>query len=210
MKYTVIIEKGPTSYGAYLPDLPGCVAAGDTRDEVISLITEAVADHLEVMFEHGETVPGPTSSAIEVEVPAPGVAEEAVIVGHTTQLPASWISLTDFHTKLGASPPLAARFSGSQDQPIVLWKDFLVGVADWLVRRGVLTPGKCPVMLGTSRYMVHSEPVHSNGADFKSPRQLSNGLFLETHQSAVNIVDRTRRLIELLGEDPSGVYLKVV
>ena len=71
MKYTVIIEKGPTSYGAYLPDLPGCVAAGYTRDEVISLITEAVADHLEVMFEHGETVPGPTSSAIEVEVPVP-------------------------------------------------------------------------------------------------------------------------------------------
>ena len=82
MKYTVIIEKGPTSYGAYLPDLPGCVAAGYTRDEVISLITEAVADHLEVMFEHGETVPGPTSSAIEVEVPVPGVAEEAAIQGN--------------------------------------------------------------------------------------------------------------------------------
>ena len=57
MKYTVIIEKGPTSYGAYLPDLPGCVAAGDTREEVISLITEAVAEHVEVMVEHGETVP---------------------------------------------------------------------------------------------------------------------------------------------------------
>ena len=42
MKYTVIIEKGPTSYGAYIPDLPGCVAAGDTREEVVSLITGAV------------------------------------------------------------------------------------------------------------------------------------------------------------------------
>ena len=81
MKYTVIIEKGPTSYGAYLPDLPGCVAAGDTREEVISLITEAVAEHVEVMAEHGETVPGPTSSAIEVEVPVPGVVEEPVIGG---------------------------------------------------------------------------------------------------------------------------------
>ena len=49
MKYTVIIEKGPTSYGAYIPDLPGCVAAGDTREEVISLVTAAVADHVELM-----------------------------------------------------------------------------------------------------------------------------------------------------------------
>ena len=54
---------------------------GDTREEVISLITEAVAEHVEVMVEHGETVPGPTSSAIEVEVPVPGVVEEAVIGG---------------------------------------------------------------------------------------------------------------------------------
>ncbi len=77
MKYTVIIEKGPTSYGAYIPDLPGCVAAGDTREEVISLVTAAVADHVELMAEHGETIPEPTSSAIEVDVPVPGVVEEA-------------------------------------------------------------------------------------------------------------------------------------
>ena len=64
LKYTVIIEKGPTSYGAYIPDLPGCVAAGDTREEVISLVT-AAADHVELMAEHGETIPEPASSAIE-------------------------------------------------------------------------------------------------------------------------------------------------
>ena len=59
MKYTVIIEKGPTIYGAYIPDLPGCVAAGDIREEVISLVTAAVADHVDLMSEHGETIPEP-------------------------------------------------------------------------------------------------------------------------------------------------------
>jgi predicted RNase H-like HicB family nuclease len=76
MKYTVIIEKGPTNYGAYIPDLPGCVAVADTREEVISLIREAVIFHMEGMVEDGETIPEPTSAAIEVEVQLPGAPEE--------------------------------------------------------------------------------------------------------------------------------------
>ena len=79
MKYTVIIEKGPTSYGAYIPDLSGCVALGDTREEVISLLTAAVADHEELMAEHGETIPLPASAAIEVDVPVPGATGEIVV-----------------------------------------------------------------------------------------------------------------------------------
>lgn len=76
MKYTVIIEKGPANYGAYIPDLPGCVAVGDTREEVISLLTAAVADQVELMAEHGETIPPPASAAIEVDVAVPGLAGE--------------------------------------------------------------------------------------------------------------------------------------
>ena len=76
MKYTVIIEKGPTNYGAYIPDLPGCVAVADTREEVISLIREAVIFHMEGMVEDGDDVPEPTSAAIEVEVQLPDAPEE--------------------------------------------------------------------------------------------------------------------------------------
>ena len=68
MKYTVIIEEGPTSYGAYVPDLPGCVAAADTRDETLTLIHEAIGLHLELMAEHGEEIPEPRSTAQLVEV----------------------------------------------------------------------------------------------------------------------------------------------
>ena len=51
MRYAIVVEKGPTSYGAYVPDLPGCVAAAETRDEVVQLIREAIEryihDHLQ-------------------------------------------------------------------------------------------------------------------------------------------------------------------
>lgn len=47
MQYLVVIEKGPTSFGAYVPDLPGCVAVGETRAEVTQLIHEAIEFHVE-------------------------------------------------------------------------------------------------------------------------------------------------------------------
>lgn len=68
MKYTVIIEKGPTSYGAYVPDLPGCVAVGETREETEELIREAVIYHLEMLRESGDPIPEPQSQTILVEV----------------------------------------------------------------------------------------------------------------------------------------------
>ena len=49
MKYTVIIEKGETSYGAFVPDLPGCIAVGESNEEVLKRIKEAIEFHLEVL-----------------------------------------------------------------------------------------------------------------------------------------------------------------
>jgi predicted RNase H-like HicB family nuclease/predicted RNA binding protein YcfA (HicA-like mRNA interferase family) len=68
MRYTVVIEKGPTSFGAYVPDLPGCFAAAETRDEVVSLIKEAIEFHVEALREEGMPVPDPHSTAESVEV----------------------------------------------------------------------------------------------------------------------------------------------
>ena len=61
MNYKVIIEKGETSYGAYVPDLPGCVAVGETREELEILIREAIQFHLEMMQEEGLLIPELTS-----------------------------------------------------------------------------------------------------------------------------------------------------
>jgi predicted RNase H-like HicB family nuclease len=68
MRYTVIYESGPTSWGAYVPDLPGVIAVGDSRDEVERLIREAVEFHLEGMREEGISIPPPSSFAGVLEI----------------------------------------------------------------------------------------------------------------------------------------------
>ncbi len=68
MRYTVIYEQGPTSWGAYVPDLPGVISVGDSREEVAHLIREAIELHLEGLREEGLPVPPPSSFAGEVEV----------------------------------------------------------------------------------------------------------------------------------------------
>ena len=70
MKYAVVIEKGPTSYGAYVPDLPGCVAVADTRKEAVHLIQEAIEMHVRGLAEQGENIPRPVSSVEIVHVAA--------------------------------------------------------------------------------------------------------------------------------------------
>jgi predicted RNase H-like HicB family nuclease len=68
VKYTVIFEKGPTSWGAYVPDLPGVISVGASREEVERLIQEAVELHLAGMRGEGLAIPPPSSSAGVVEV----------------------------------------------------------------------------------------------------------------------------------------------
>ena len=72
MRYAVILEKGQDSYGAYVPDLPGCVAVGDTVEEVKILIQEAIEFHLEGMIEDGDEIPQPSSLVeyIDTQIPA--------------------------------------------------------------------------------------------------------------------------------------------
>ena len=70
MEYLVVVEKGPISYGAYVPDLPGCVAAADTKGEVLMLIKEAIEFHLEGLREDGQPIPSPASTSEVIEVAA--------------------------------------------------------------------------------------------------------------------------------------------
>lgn len=64
--YLVVFEKSATGYGAYVPDLPGCVAAGSTRAETEQLIREAIVFHIEGLELEGLPVPEPTSEASEI------------------------------------------------------------------------------------------------------------------------------------------------
>lgn len=68
MEYAVIIESGPRNFSAYLPDLPGCVATGDTEEEVIENIRDAARFHIEGMRKIGEHVPNPTCKGVQVRL----------------------------------------------------------------------------------------------------------------------------------------------
>ena len=70
MEYLVVIEKGETSYGAYVPDLPGCVAVGETRREILKLIREGIELHIEALRDAGEPISPPTSKSEVIKVRA--------------------------------------------------------------------------------------------------------------------------------------------
>jgi len=69
-RYVVVIEHGDTSWGAHVPDLPGCAAVGETREEVVRLIREAISLHIEELRREGLPVPRPTSEGEFVDVEA--------------------------------------------------------------------------------------------------------------------------------------------
>jgi len=70
MKYLVVVEEGEDGFGAYVPDLPGCVAAAESREDVVTLIQEAIEFHIEGLKKSGDPVPNPVSGSELVNVHA--------------------------------------------------------------------------------------------------------------------------------------------
>jgi len=70
MEYLVVIEKAKSGFGAHVPDLPGCIAAGESRREVLKLIREAIELHIEALRDSGQAVPEPNSKSEVVRVRA--------------------------------------------------------------------------------------------------------------------------------------------
>lgn len=68
MKYVVVVEKGENSFGAYVPDLPGCAVVAETREEALKLIREAIALHLHSLREEGSPIPEPVTTTELVQV----------------------------------------------------------------------------------------------------------------------------------------------
>jgi predicted RNase H-like HicB family nuclease len=70
MEYLVVVERGKSSFGAYVPDLPGCVAVGETRREVLKLIRESIELHIEALRDADKAVPPPMSRGEVVKIRA--------------------------------------------------------------------------------------------------------------------------------------------
>jgi predicted RNase H-like HicB family nuclease len=69
-RYLVVYEKAPQNWAAYVPDLPGCISTGKTREECEQNIAEAIRGHLDVMRERGEAIPPPSSESGFLDVAA--------------------------------------------------------------------------------------------------------------------------------------------
>jgi len=68
MQYLVILEESPTSFGAHVPDLPGCIAVGKSKAEVLKLIREAIEFHIEGLKTEGQPIPLPASTSQFIEI----------------------------------------------------------------------------------------------------------------------------------------------
>lgn len=68
VQYTIVIERAPENYAAYVPDMLGCIATADTREGVVREIRQALQSHMQCLGEYGEPVPEPSSTADVVEV----------------------------------------------------------------------------------------------------------------------------------------------
>jgi hypothetical protein len=74
--------------------------------------------------------------------------------------------------------------------------DILINTAEWLIKKGKLKKDDCPIGAGYKRNLIHTQPIHIDGARFSSPKQLSNGLFIETKYSNTNCINKARTLLD--------------
>lgn len=77
--------------------------------------------------------------------------------------------------------------------------DVLINTAEWLINKGKLGRNDCPVPIGHRRNLVNTQPKHRYGDNFRAPKKLSNGLFIETHYSTAGCINCARQLLERFG-----------
>ena len=127
--------------------------------------------------------------------------------------PGNWKSVAEFLPGTKQSAPTAIRIQNEEEKPINSWGSVPATIAEWLVQTGKLAAAHCPIGHPITnkqvRYIVNSVPVHSNGKEFQSRRQLNNGLFMETNFNADGSVRNARFLLERFGEDAASVQLKL-
>jgi len=88
--------------------------------------------------------------------------------------------------------------------------DILVNTAEWLIKKGRLRRENCPIASGHKRNLVNIQPKHRYGNDFRAPKRLSNGLYIETHYSTASCITNARKLLERCGYHGDMLEVKQV
>ena len=121
-----------------------------------------------------------------------------------------WTSMEKFRVVEGTKRPASMRFENDDERPFSRWNRVIVEVAEYLVRRDILTSDKCPIAAGSrsKRRLISAEPRHPSGRGFSNSLELSNGLYVELGFSARDCVKMSKYLLEHFGQDPAQVWLK--
>ena len=123
-----------------------------------------------------------------------------------------WIPLSEISQATVDKKPARVRFAGHAPQAIRSWVQVLIQSTEWLCKEGTLTREQCPIGRegkGVSRFLVSTNPVHKNGANFAQPYQTSTGLFLEVNHSARSCVNLAKELLNQLGVSPEVVQIQL-
>ena len=149
-----------------------------------------------------------------LESTSPLVIPEQPVVGvHTGPKPDGdgTVPLREYRAKAGTKPPAALHFPDGSEAALKHWKEILIRTCEWLVAAGKLKPELCPIRFGEDsiRYIVHTVPIHSNGSQFHVPYKLPNGVFIETSLSAEESVEKTKRVLAVVGQDLNGFALRI-
>ena len=141
--------------------------------------------------------------------PSPVLAE--VIPQPTTIVPDQhdWQELSSVTAEQGQRP-VEMLFPDNGRVSIKNWASAPVEAVRWLTDQGFLGISDCPIMANSSRafrYMVHTEPVHSNGKTFTVPREVG-GLYVEAHDNQPILLTKTKFIIERAGQDPARFKIR--
>ena len=87
--------------------------------------------------------------------------------------------------------------------------EILVNTANWLINNGRLKPSDCPVGIGRGRRnLINKEPKHKYGDDFRAPKGLLKGLWIETHYSTAGCINYAKRLLEKFKFSPDILVIE--
>ena len=130
-----------------------------------------------------------------------------VIEFRTYQKEGSNISIYIFDA-LASYPPPRKMIIGSDTYEIRYSYDILVNTAEWLIKKAKLRKENCPIVSGHKRNLVNIQPKHRYEDNFRAPKRLSNGLYIETHYSTTSCINNARKLLERCGYSKNILELK--
>jgi hypothetical protein len=107
----------------------------------------------------------------------------------------------------GGEKPRKMKLAGEVFDLRNSW-EILTNTANWLIKKGKLKPSDCPVGLGHKRNLVNTQPKHKYGDDFRAPKKLTNGLWIETHYSTAGCINSAKRLLERFGFSPDSLAIE--